>query len=46
MKISTKKTELLCPSKNPRQCMLQMSGNKLQQVKFQYIDVLFTSDGR
>jgi len=30
MKISTKNTEVLCLSTNPRQCVLQLSGNALQ----------------
>jgi len=47
MKISTKNTEVLCLSTNPRQCMRQVSGNTLQQVeKFKYLGVVFTSDGR
>jgi len=47
MKISTKKTEVLCLSRKTRQCMLQASGNILQQVVyFQYVGVVFTSDGR
>jgi len=47
MKISTKSTEVLCLSTNPRQCMRQVSGNTLQQVeKFKYLAVVFTSDGR
>jgi len=32
MKISTKKIEVLCLSRRPRQCILQVSGNKLHQV--------------
>jgi len=32
-KISTKKTEALCLSRRPRQCILQVSGNTLQQVE-------------
>jgi len=47
MKISTKKTGELCLFRNPRQCMLQLSGNTLQQVeKFNYLAVVFTSDGK
>ena len=47
MKISTKNTEVLCLSTNPRQCMLQVSGSTLHQVeKFMYLGVLLTSDGR
>ena len=47
MKISTKKTEVLCLSGNPSQCLLQVSGNTLQQVeKFKYLGVVFTNDSR
>jgi len=46
MKISSKSTEVLCLSTHPRQCMRQVSGNTLQQVKFKYLAVVFTSDGR
>jgi len=47
MKINTKNTEVLCLSTNPRQCMLQVSGNALQQVeKFKHLGVVFASDGR
>jgi len=47
MKISTKKTEVLCFSRRPSQCTLQVSGNTLQKVeKFKYFGVVFTSDGR
>jgi len=47
MKINTKNTEVLCLSTNPRQCMRQVSGNTLQQVKmFTYLEVVFASDGR
>jgi len=36
-----------CVSRNPRQGMLQMSSNTLQQVKkFKYLRVVLTSDGR
>jgi len=36
-----------CFSRNPSQCMLQVSGNTLQQVHtFKYLGVVFTSDGR
>ena len=39
------KSEVLCLSRNPRQCTLQVSGNTLQQVeKFKYLRVVFTSD--
>jgi len=46
MNISTKNTEVLCLSTNSRQCIRQVSGNTLQQVKFKYLEVVFTSDGR
>jgi len=47
MKISTKNTEELRFSTNPRQCMLQVSGKTLQHVeKFKYLGGVFTSDGR
>ena len=47
MKISTKNTEVICRSTNPRQCMLQVRGNPLQQVeKFKYLGVVFVNDGR
>ena len=40
-------TEVLCLSTNPRQCMLQVSGNTLQEVeKFKHLGVVFASDGR
>jgi len=45
-KISTRKVEILCLSRFPRQCILQVSGNTLQQVQtFKYLGVVFTSDG-
>jgi len=38
---------VLCLSRNPRQCMLQVSGSTLQQVEtFKYLGVVFKSDGR
>jgi len=41
MKISTKHTEVLCLLTNPRQCMLQVSDNTLQQLKkFKYLGVV------
>ena len=41
----TKKIEVLCHSRHPRQCFLQVSGNTLQQVEtFKYLGVVFTSD--
>ena len=44
-KISTKSIEVLCLSKHPRQCILQVSGNTLQQLEtFKYLGVVFTSD--
>jgi len=47
MIINTKITEVLCLSTNPRQCMLQVSGNTLQQVeKFKDLGVVFASDVR
>jgi len=45
-KISSKKIEVLCLSRRPRQCSLQVSRNTLQQVEtFKYLGVVFTSDG-
>ena len=47
MKISTAKTEALHLSRNPDQCVLQVTGATLKQVeKFKYYGVAFTSDGR
>jgi len=44
--ICTKKVEVLCFSRRPRQCIRQVSGNTLQQVEtFRYRRGLFTSDG-
>jgi len=46
-KIITEKTEVLCLSINPKQCMLQVSGNTLQQVEtFKCLGVVFTRDRR
>jgi len=46
MKISTKKTVVLCLSRNPMQCILQVIGNKLQQVEtFKHLGVAFSCDG-
>jgi len=46
-KISTNKFKVLFLSRNTKQCMLQVSGNTLQQVeKFKYLGMVFTSDGR
>ena len=45
-KISSKRIEALCLLRRPRQCILQVSGNILQQVEtFKYLGVVFTSDG-
>jgi len=45
-KISTKKIEVLCLSRRPKQCILHVSENTLQQVKtFKHLWVVFTSDG-
>jgi len=45
-KISAKKIEVLCLSRRPRQCMLQVSGYILQQVETpKYLGVVFTSEG-
>jgi len=47
MKISTKKTEVFCLSRNPRRYRLEVSGSTLQLVeKFKYLGVVFTSGGR
>jgi len=44
-KISSAKMEVLCLSRRPRQCILQVSGNMLQQLEtFNYLGVVFTSD--
>jgi len=44
-KISSKKIEVLCLLRRPRQCFLQVSGNTLQQVETSmYLGVVFTSD--
>jgi len=44
---STKKTKELWLSRKTSQCMLQVSGNTLQQVeKFMYFGVVYTSCGR
>jgi len=38
--------EVLCLSRRPRHCILQVSGNTLQQVETsKYLRVVFTSDG-
>ena len=47
MKISTAKTEVLHPLRDPDQCLLQVNGATLMQVeKFKYLGVAFTSNGR
>ena len=47
MKISTKKTEVLCLSRNTGQCSVQVNGVTLNQVEwFKYVGVAFTSVGR
>ena len=47
MKISTTKTEIMCLSRQPKQCSLQIDGALLKQSeKFKYLGVSFTSDGR
>ena len=47
MKISTAKTGVLHLSKNPDQCVLQVNGATLKQIKnFKYLGVTFTSDER
>jgi len=48
MKINTKKTEVLCLSRNQVTLPLQVTGSALQQVeKFKkYLGVVFTSNGR
>jgi len=46
-KISTENTEELCLPTDPRQCMLQVTGNTLQQVEnFKHLGVVFASNGR
>jgi len=47
MKISTKKIEALCLTRRPRHCILQVSGNTLQQVEksIKYLGMVLTSDG-
>ena len=47
MKIITTKTEIMCLSRQPKQCSLQIDGVPLKQAeKFKYLGVSFTSDGR
>jgi len=44
--ISSKKIEVLCLLRCPRQCFLQVNGNTLKQVEtFKYLGVVFTNDG-
>jgi len=44
-KSALKKIEVLCLLRRPRQCILQMSRNTLQQVEaFKYLGVVFMSD--
>jgi len=44
-KISTINIEVLCLARRRRHCILQVSGNALQQVEtFEYLRVVFTSD--
>jgi len=44
--ISSKKIELLCLLRRPRQCFLQVGGHTLQQVEtFRYLGVVFTKVG-
>jgi len=45
-KISTKKIDVLCLSRHPRQCFLQVSETTLQQVEtFKHLGVVCTIDG-
>ena len=47
IKISSAETEVLHLSRNPNQCVVQVNGETLKQVKkFKYHGVAFTSDGR
>ncbi|CAM1291121.1 Uncharacterised protein r2_g15 [Pycnogonum litorale] len=46
MKISVEKTKTLLLSRRPGQCTLHVSGVPLKRVKFKYLRVVFTSDGR
>ena len=47
MKISTAKTEIMCLSRHPVQCSIQINGVTLKQMeKFKYLGVTFSSDGR
>ena len=45
MKIGTAKTEVIYLSRNPYQCLSQVSGTTLTQVeKFKYLGIAFTSN--
>jgi len=45
--MNTEKAEVLCLSEDPSQCMLQVSGNTIQQIEnFRYHGMVFTRDGR
>ena len=47
IKVNTEMAEVLCLSRNPRQCTLQVNDNTLQQVeKYKFLWVVFMSDGR
>ena len=47
MKISTAKTEIMCLSRHPVQCLFQANGVTYKQTeKFKYFGVTFLSDGR
>ena len=47
MKISTAKTEIMCLSRHPVQCLFQANGATHKQTeKFKYFGVTFLSDGR
>ena len=47
MKISMAKSEMLHLSRNPGQCVLQVNGATLKEVRrFKYLGVTFTSDGK
>jgi len=39
-KFNTKKTDVLCLTRRPKQCIQQVSGNTLQQVKLMYLSRL------
>ena len=47
IKITTAKTEIMCMSRHPVQCLFQTKWRTLQQKeKFKYLGVPFSSDGR